>query len=240
MTGVQLPLADELAELAAGMSPMLLSADSVTSAVEALTWTAAETIPGATGAGISLMDDQGRRTSTGATSALVLEADDLQYRLNEGPCLTSWSERRTVRVDDIGYDPRWPRWSEAVRSMPLLSSVSAPLTVADRSLGAVKVYSGQRAAFDGRTEQLLQGFCDTAALLLGNIASLDNGRQLSDHLRQALKDRDTVQLAKGIVMQREGLPEDQAFQLMVHEARATDRQLREVAARVISAASRSD
>jgi len=86
-----LPLAEELATLAARMSPLLLSLDSVTAAVEVLVGLAKVTITTATGAGISLMDDQGHRTSKAATSDLVLEADDLQYRLDEGPCLTSWA-----------------------------------------------------------------------------------------------------------------------------------------------------
>jgi GAF domain-containing protein len=185
------------------------------------------------------MDDEGHRTSKAATSDLVLEADDLQYRLDEGPCLTSWSECRTVRMDDIDHDPRWPRWSEAVKPLHLLSSLSVPLVVSGRQLGAVKVYSEQPAAFDDRAEKLLQGFADTAALLLGNVASMDNARQLSNDLRQAMRARDTVQLAKGVVMQRDGVSEDTAFQVMVGEARAASRELREVADQIIGTADRS-
>lgn len=239
MTEKTLPLTDELAGLAARMSPLLLSADTVMASVQVLTWLAKEAIPATTGAGVSLMDDQGHRISRGATSATVLEADDLQYRLDVGPCLTSWAERRTVRVDDIEHDPRWPQWSKRIQPLNLCSSVSAPLQCEDRVLGAVKVYSELPAAFDERTERLLEGFADTAALLLGNVASLDNGTKLSDPLRQALKDRDTVQLAKGVLMQREGLTEDQAFQSMVTQARATHRELHTVAARVLDAASSS-
>jgi GAF domain-containing protein len=235
MTGSTLPLANELADLAARMSPLLLSVDSVNAAVEVLTWLAEETIPTATGAGVSLMDHQGHRTSRGATSEKVQEADDLQYRLDEGPCLTSWAQRRTVRIDDIDTDPRWPQWSRAVRPLNLLSSVSAPLHAQERVLGAVKVYSELEAAFDQRTERLLEGFAGTAALLLGNVASLDNGHELSDPLRQALKARDTVQLAKGMLMQRDGLSEDQAFQVLVAEAQASREGLRTVAARVLNA-----
>lgn len=239
MTESSLPLADELAEMAARMSPLLLSAENVDAAVQVLTWLAKETIAAATGAGVSLMDDQGNRLSKGATSATVLEADALQYRLNVGPCLTSWAKLKTVRIDDIENDPRWSQWSKAVQPLNLRSSVSAPLEVEDRVLGAVKVYSEVPAAFDERTERLLEGFADTAALLLGNAASLDNGTSMSAPLRQALKARDTVQLAKGILMQREGIAEDQALQIMVTQARATSRDLLTVAARLIDATSNS-
>jgi GAF domain-containing protein len=234
-----MPLATELAELAARMSPLLLSLDSVDSAVEVLTALAQQTIAAATGAGISLMDDAGHRTSKGATSALVLEADDLQYRLDQGPCISSWAERRPVRMDDIEHDPRWPRWSDAVESLHLQSSLSVPLLAGGRALGAVKVYSEQRGAFDDRASQLLEGFAGTAALLLGNVETMDNARLLSEDLRQAMRARDTVQLAKGVVMQRDGVSEDAAFQVLVGQARVAGRELREVADQIVGAAEQS-
>jgi len=235
-TKVDLPLADELAHLAARMSPLLLSADSVIAAVEILTDLTQEAIGAATGAGVSLMDEEGHRTSKGATSKIVLEADDLQYRLDQGPCLTAWAERRTVRVDDVASDPRWPRWSASVEPLRLLSTLSVPLQLPGRVLGAVKVYSELPGAFDDRAERLLEGFAGTAALLLGNAVSLENASKLSDNLRQALLARDTVQLAKGVVMQRDGVSEDAAFQVLVGEARVTNRELREVADSVNQAA----
>jgi GAF domain-containing protein len=233
-----LPLADELAELAVRMSPMLLTVEQVTSAVEVLTALARDTIPGATGAGISLMDDQGHRTSQGATSELVLEADDLQYRLEEGPCLSAWGSRAPVRIDDIDNDPRWPRWSRAVAPLRLLSALSTPLIAGDRVLGAVKVYSEQRSAFDDRAEQLLAGFQSTSALLLANVAPQTGSHPLSDDLRHALRARDAVQIAKGIVMQRDGLSEEAAFRALIAEGGAK-RQLREVAERAIQSVARS-
>ena len=229
-----LPLGDELAQLAVRMSPMLLSVDTVAAAVEVLTSLARETIPRASGAGVSLLDDQGRRTSTAATSNLVREADDWQYRLDQGPCLTAWAGRTVVRVDDIDYDPRWPDWSRAVQPLGVLSSLTVPLVTTGRMLGAVKVYSRERAAFDTSAEQLLAGVADTAALLLANVASLENARQLSADLRQAVRDRDTVQLAKGIVMHRDRVTEDDALQTLIAKAKTTDRVLRDVAANIIT------
>jgi GAF domain-containing protein len=235
MGETDLPLADELADLAARMSPLLLSSDNVTSAVEVLTALAKETIAAATGAGISLIDGEGHRTSKGATSDVVLEADDLQYQLDSGPCLTSWAERRVVRIDDIEHDQRWARWSAAVRHLHLQSALSVPLGVGHRRLGAVKVYSELPSAFDDRAAELLQGFAATAALLLANVASMDNARQLSEDLRQALRARDTVQLAKGVVMHRDGLTEDAAFQVLVGEARRASREVRQVADQIVAA-----
>jgi GAF domain-containing protein len=238
MAGTDLPLADELAGLAARMAPLLLSADTVTAAVETLTSLAADAIPGARGAGVSLMDAQGTRISTGATSAVVVTADDAQYRLDEGPCLTAWAERRVVRIDDLRADERWPRWVDAVRPLPVRSVVSAPLVAPQRVLGAVKVYSEAPGAFGERTERLLSGFADAAAVLLANVVSLDNERRLSAGLRQAMKERDTLQLAKGVVMQRDAVSEEAAFRWLVTEARVSQRSLQDLAASIVGTMSR--
>ena len=131
-----------------------------------------------------------------------------------------------------------PQWSEALQPLNLLSSLSAPLVVAERVLGAVKVYSPQRAAFDGRSERLLEGLAGTAALLLANVASPENGHELSDSLRQALRARDQVQLAKGIVMQRDGLSQDDAFQFLVGLAKSGGLQLHEAAGQITNTMAR--
>jgi GAF domain-containing protein len=239
MVEAGLPLADELAQLGRRTSPMLLSVDTVTEAVEVLTSLAKEMMPEATGAGVSLLDDHGGRTSAASTSALVQEADARQYQLNEGPCLTAWAEQVTVRIDDVDYDPRWPRWSEAVRGWPLQSVLSAPLIAGQRCLGAVKVYSGERAAFDSRSDHQLNGFARTAALLLANVDTLDNARQFSVDLRNAVLARDTIQLATGLIMHRDQISRDDAWQQLVQTAKTTGRSTAFVAAELLSTVGRS-
>ena len=70
---------------------------------------ATEAIPGAVGAGVTLVDDRGGKTTSGASDPVVEKADSMQYELDEGPCLSAWAQRALVRVDEIGSDGRWPR-----------------------------------------------------------------------------------------------------------------------------------
>ena len=81
---------------------------------------------GTIGAGVSLMDASGRRTSAGFTVPVFQRADALQYELGQGPCLTAWATEETVFVDDVRTDPRWPQWSAAMSSLPVRSIVSSP------------------------------------------------------------------------------------------------------------------
>src|SRR3954465_12587456 len=84
-----LPLADELSVVFARMSGLLLSEETVGTAVGLVTALATDAIPGAVGAGVTLVDELGRKTTSGASDPVVEKADAAQYELDEGPCLVA-------------------------------------------------------------------------------------------------------------------------------------------------------
>jgi GAF domain-containing protein len=104
---------------------------------------AADVIPAAVGAGVTLVDERGGKTTSGASDTVVEKADTAQYELDEGPFLAAWAQRALIRIDEIGSDGRWSR---AVEPLGLRASLSAPLVAGDRSLGAVKVYARRSSA----------------------------------------------------------------------------------------------
>jgi AmiR/NasT family two-component response regulator len=53
-----------------------------------------------------------------------------------------------------------------------------------------------------------------------------------------MKERDTLQLAKGVVMQRDAVSEEAAFRWLVTEARASRRSLQELAAWIVGTMTR--
>jgi hypothetical protein len=101
----ELPL-DELSRVIARIRGLLLTEEKVDHAVEHLALAIRDAIPGTVGAGVSLLDARGNRTSSGSTDQTVLRADALQYDLGSGPCLTAWAAEETVLVEDIRKDPR--------------------------------------------------------------------------------------------------------------------------------------
>jgi GAF domain-containing protein len=227
-----LPLADELSGVFARMSGLLLSVEKVATALGLLTSLARETIPAATGAGVTIVDERGRRTS-GATDSRAERGDALQYELDEGPCLTATLERRVVRIDDLDRDPRWPRWNPVARELGFQAVLSAPMVVGDQALGAVKVYADRTGAFGSHDEQLLGLFAAQAAVLVANVQTYERAERLSEGMRQAVRDRDVIGLAKGVLMARHGVDEEAAFGMLLSRATSDAVPLRE-AARVIA------
>lgn len=235
-----LPLADELAAVMSRISNLLLTEETVNRAVRLITSVALQVLPAARGAGVTLIDPLGRKTSTAATDAWVEQADELQYELGEGPCLTAWGLREPVRIDDLGSEQRWPQWRAAAAELGLVSSLSVPLRVPGGAIGAVKVYATSSAAFDAAALRLLEAFAEQAAILLVHVQAKDTARRISDELGRALAERDLISTAKGILVARDNIDVDEALQVLMDTSRGTGLPLREVARRLLAAAAPAD
>jgi len=229
-----LPLADELAALTARIADLLLTHETVDEAVSALAHALKEAIPGTLGAGVSLMDARGRRTSTASTDPDTLRADQLQYDLGQGPCLTAWAQQTTVTVEDCRTDHRWPAWSRAIADLPLRSAVSTPLSTPDGAIGALKVYSPLPNGFDARAIRLIELLARPAALMLANTQARDIAQRLSGGLIGALGARDAIGTATGIVMERLHVSRDQALATLISASRRKNEPLHQLAQDIVS------
>jgi GAF domain-containing protein len=237
-SGIDLPLTQELTAVFARMSGLLLSRETVDTVLGLITSLAVETVPGADGAGLTLVDEWGRRKSSAATDPLVERADAQQYELDEGPCLASAALRQVVRVDDLTEDRRWPRWAEQATLLGLRATLSAPLVLGDLSQGALKVYATTPHAFDRHAEQVLTLFAAQAAIAVANVQSHERAERLSERLRQAVHGRDVVNTAKGVLMARHGVDEETAFGMLLGRSRQDAQALHEAARTVVGSAVR--
>ncbi|OXM62898.1 GAF and ANTAR domain-containing protein [Amycolatopsis vastitatis] len=231
------PVIDELtagqvAAVFARMSGLLLSSDKVDTALKLITALAVEMVPGTTGAGISLMDRHGERVTAAATDQVVEWADALQYQLGHGPCLTAWSDRVVVRVDDLAVDERWPSWSRPAAELGLRSALSAPMVAGPEPLGALKVYAAQPRSYGEREEQLLTMFASQAAMLISNMRTAQDAERASGQVAEALRGREVVELAKGIIMARDHVDERTAFLTLAQLAEQEHTTVRHTAERL--------
>ena len=62
----------------------------------------------------------------------------------------------------------------------------------------------------------------------------------NQHLQDALESRDVIGQAKGILMAREGLDADEAFDVLRRASQRTNRKLRDVASDLITRQARPD
>jgi GAF domain-containing protein len=215
-------------------SELLLTDETVSKALELITAAAGMAVPGAAGAGVTLIDADGRKHTANASNPLVALADARQYELGQGPCLQAWASGEPVLVADAAHDPRWPEWARAAAELGLRSSVSAPLLAGESALGAVKLYAHAENSFDHATVRLLELFAAQATIFLINVQARGSARTLSEDLRDALAHREIIAVAKGILMARHGLDEDTAMQDLLMESRRARKSLRDVSAELVS------
>jgi hypothetical protein len=154
----------------------LLTEQTAHDAVEALAGVARDVIGAAQGAGVSIIDSSGHRTSVGATDEDVLEADNLQYDLGAGPCISAWATGTPTYIADTlrgtnnhpdtdtdtgtdldgeghggtGSGDGWQKWAAAAAAKGVRSCLSVPLLNRPAALGAMKVYSSVPDAFSDR------------------------------------------------------------------------------------------
>ncbi len=221
---------DELSTALGRIMGLLLTEEKVDHAVQHLSRAVRDSIPGTIGAGVSLLDPHARPVSSGSTGRIVERADAFQYELLQGPCLTAWATEESVLINDVATDGRWPSWSAAVVRLPVRSVVSTPLIAGGEAIGAMKIYADVPGAFEDSTTGLMELFAAPAATLLAHIQTSEIPERISQSLQAALYNRDLINRACGVLMERHTLSEDIALRQLMREARSSRATLSEVSA----------
>ncbi|WP_196884705.1 GAF and ANTAR domain-containing protein [Arthrobacter sp. CAN_A214] len=230
---------NEVAPIIGRAKGLLLTEQTAQQAVSALAIAAKDAVPHAIGAGVILVRD-GQPTSVGATDTLVLQADELQYELGEGPCLSAWSEGEAMHVKDTAADQRWQEWSSAATAAGVRSCFSVPLMQGPHQLGAMKIYAAIPGAFTDQDQKLLAQLALSAGVLLGHIQASDTPQRISETFKETLRSRDTVATARGIIMEQQNVPENEAFTYLLQKAGNEGLSLHELAQSVLRRDSRPD
>ncbi|MDQ2836413.1 MAG: GAF and ANTAR domain-containing protein [Actinomycetota bacterium] len=194
-------------------------------------------IPGADGAGLTLLEQQG--TDTVVSSAdFVREVDAIQYGIGEGPCITAATDRCTVRSGSLSSDRQWPRFGPRVGRLGVHSALSLPLLAGDQVVGALNVYARAKNAFDDRAVELGELFAIPAAISVQNAQVLAQARRLATHLQTALTNRAVIDQAIGVLMSRTGCTPDEAIARLKVMSQADNRKLSVMAQQVLDEAVR--
>jgi GAF domain-containing protein len=200
---------------------------NVEATLEAITQSAVRSIPGTQDCGITLVLERRRVESRAPTGDLPREIDRLQEELSEGPCLDAVFDQKTVRIDDISREDRWPRFREGSSARGLGSLLAFQLFVTGDNLGALNLYATEPHAFDEESESVGLVFASHASIALA-------GAQQEERLRTAIASRDLIGQAKGILMERFRITADQAFRVLVGASSRTNRKLADIAAELCS------
>jgi transcriptional regulator with GAF, ATPase, and Fis domain len=230
---------DELAAVYARLSGVLLTEQTVETALQLITSLARDTLAGSLGSGVTLLRPDGRPTTSASTDPLIDDLDRLQYGLEEGPCLAAWAGSTVIKADDLAAEERWPLWSPQAVALGVRSVLSASMDAGGTSWGAIKVYAKSAEAYDERAEDLLSRLADQAAIFVSNVHIAQSAKRIGDDVKTTLRTRDVIATATGIVMARKGLDHDRAYRQLASLARSARIPLKELAERMVAAPDRA-
>jgi GAF domain-containing protein len=200
---------------------------TVEETLQAIAHTARHNIPGFDQIGVSLVHSDGTVETMAATGDLVWQLDRLQYELNEGPCVSSLHEEPVIVVEHLALAERWPQFVPRAVELGLKSQMALRLYVDENgTIGGINLYSTTSESIEPHAPQLAQVFAAQAAVALGRAEEVH-------HLNEALKSRQAIGEAIGVLIERYKLDRQAAFNFLARLSQNTNVKLRDVAERVV-------
>ncbi len=225
-----------------GLASLVTGTIGLSDLLEQVATFAARAIPGADGAGVTLlrMDRVDNRVEALAAShSFVSEIDEIQYvTLNEGPCITAATEARTVRSGSLGGEKMWPRFGPRVGRLGVHSALSLPLLLPGQVVGAINVYARSKDVFDDHAAELGELFAAPAAVAVHNAQILTQALALAVQLQTALSSRPVIDQAIGLLRGRTGGTAEEAFARLRAISQSEHTKLADVAQRIVDEAVR--
>jgi anti-anti-sigma factor len=194
-------------------------------------------VGGADGVSVSLRR-RGVLMTAAATDRTISTMDANQYETGEGPCVDASTEGRWFHAESLESETRWPAFIPRARALGIQSILSTPLLVEKNPVGALNIYSLLPSAFSVQDQELAGAFAAQASSLLGDAAANLSDDELSIRFQGALRAREVIAQAQGVLMERDGISEHDAYGTLRRFSLGTGRPLSERAANIVASTRR--
>jgi GAF domain-containing protein len=176
-----------------------------------------------------LVDTEGQLRWASASDQRAQTLEGGQERLAQGPCAVAFSQRLPAAIRDIRIEPDWAEFTQVLLSEGIIAALSVPVELDGGVIGTLDVYVGQPRDWDPSEVAALQAYAGLVASLLSAAVTAEVKGRLADQLQAALEHRWLIEQAKGVVMGREQVDAQAAFERLRGAARSSTRRLADVA-----------
>jgi len=190
---------------------------------------AMSSVPSSERASFAVLGGEERLHTVAATDDVAAQLDALQFKLGEGPALAAVERAEIMHVPDLDVDVRWPSFARRAVSLGVCSMLALRADVASVGRTTLAFYAGRPHAFDDMDVDIARvvGWVVSAALQTARY------RERAANLEIALESNRHIGSAIGILMARELLTGEQAFDRLREASQRTHRKLRDIADEVI-------
>jgi GAF domain-containing protein len=187
----------------------------------------------ATGAGVSLGDDQGHLRFATATNELTTEVERVQQDSQQGPCHVAYTTNEALFVRDLSESTDWPQLSDAALRAGLVSVAGIPMAFDGQAVGSLDIYHAQIRDWTDPDLTAARVLADIATGYVVHASELDRARRVNEQLQAALESRVLIEQAKGLLAGERGITVDQAFAILRTHARGRNASIRSIAEAVV-------
>jgi len=188
--------------------------DLVDGALQLVVELARSCVSGADGVSVSLLR-HGRLSTVAASDQTILDMDADQYATGEGPCVDASMKGHWFHAESLATETRWPSFIPQARGLGINAILSSPLKAFDQPVGALNIYSHTASTFDVKAQETAAVFAQKASAILSDARVGVSDTQMAIRFQDALRSREVISLAKGVIMEREGVDEDGAFSALL-------------------------
>jgi len=204
----------------------LLDERGVDATLDRICSLAVETVEGCQAAGISIAEGK-RVTSRTTTDELPSMLDQMQTETQEGPCVDAIKEHEVFMTGSLADEERWPEFARRAHELTGVNSIlSLRLFASKDTMGSLNLYSRAPDAFDDEDIAVGSVFAAHAAVALA-------GATREAQLETKADTRDVIGMAKGMIMARQEVSDDEAFDILRRASQRANVKLREVADRIV-------
>jgi hypothetical protein len=158
-----------------------------------------------------LADADGKLRWASASDPLAQVLEDNQETFAAGPCLEAFTSGQPAVICDATLEPRWGEITLAFVELQIRSGLSVPVQLGGGPIGTLDVYAAAPGGWDATEVSALQTYAGLVATLLGTAAKAQRSGRLAEQLQVALDFRVLIERARGALMDRERLEDQQAF-----------------------------
>ena len=180
-------------------------------------------------AGLMLIDAEGQLRWASASDQTAQTVENEQERLAQGPCAVAFSQRLPAAIRNIRTEPDWAEFTQVLVSEGVCAALSVPVELDGGVIGTLDIYARAPRDWDSSEVAALQAYAGLMASLLSAATTAQVKGRLADQLQAALEHRWLIEQAKGVIMGREQVDAQAAFERLRGAARSSTRRLADVA-----------
>ena len=179
----------------------------------------------------------GRPATVACSDPLAAEVDEVQYLLDDGPCLHAMRSGDQVSIEDTADRAQWPRFEAAAQARGIRSCLALPLVADGKPVGALNLYARGVAAFGAAQVRRAENLAENASGGLSLMLRLASYSELTEQLRSSLTSRAVIYQALGVIMAQERCAQAKAFEILRTASQHSNLKLRDIAPAIITSVS---